>query len=94
MIKFPRLVSACVRTLPTSPRLFSVSSSAQFRRPLDLEEEHIESVSLREESRRSPGGVADSQFPPTAEYDGAKAGLDTRILAITAPSMYILTQNP
>ena len=78
-----KLVCSLVRTRPPPSllsssgrsRLFSVSSSAFFRRPLDLDDEHIETVPLGDEdtltSKKMPSAHSD-MFPPSAEYDGPK----------------------
>ena len=51
MTGVPKLLSSLVKSLRPVPnvRLFSVSSPALFRRPLDLEEDHMESMSLGED---------------------------------------------
>ena len=79
-----KLACSLVRTLPPPSllsssgrsRLFSVSAPGLFRRPLDLDDEHIESVPLGSDDivsskKVSDGGHSD-MFPPTAEYDGPK----------------------
>ena len=67
--------SPCLMSSTGRSRLFSVSSSALFRRPLDLDDEHIETVPLGGEdtvsSKKVPDGHSE-MFPPTAEYDGPK----------------------
>ena len=80
MTPLSKLASSLVRTVPASlmscsgrsgGRLFSASTSALFRRPLDLDDEHIETVPLGSEDIVSSRKVSD-MFPPTAEYDGPK----------------------
>lgn len=75
-----KLVSTLVRSLPSTSsltvtpkaRLLSVSSSALFRRPLDLDDDHIESMSLREESASSSAPRGEGEMFPSVMEDGRK----------------------
>ena len=77
MTPLSKLVCSLVRVRPPPSllsssgrsRLLSLSSSTQFRRPLDLDDEHMESVPLGGEDTVTSKS---EMFPPTAEYDGPK----------------------
>ena len=77
MTPLSKLAYSLVRTMPSNgrSRLFSVSSSVLFRRPLDLDDEHMDTVTLGSDDTVTSKKMQDSHsemFPPTAEYDGPK----------------------